>query len=235
MTDPKRLVNSIRIASPCAANWDAMTGDDTVRYCGDCKLNVYNISNMTAADAAALVGRTEGRLCVRLYQRSDGTVLTRNCPVGFRTAVRRVTRSAGAVLTAVLGLFSSAAVSRAWAGPQQQDEPRPLMGEPVAQEPPHVKMGKMVLVRRGEEVTISVLDARGAAVDRAEVSLTNLGTGVVRTAEPDEEGVGYYISAVEPGVYTLTVSAPGFEVSLPKTVRVKKGAPLEITVRLKAE
>ncbi|WP_301002384.1 hypothetical protein [Capsulimonas corticalis] len=31
----------------------------------------------------------EGRLCVRFYQRKDGTMITRDCPVGVRIARRR--------------------------------------------------------------------------------------------------------------------------------------------------
>ncbi|MGB2913963.1 MAG: carboxypeptidase-like regulatory domain-containing protein, partial [Pyrinomonadaceae bacterium] len=48
----------------------------------------------------------EGRLCIRLYRRSDGTVVTKDCPVGFKVYQKRVARYAGAVLTTVLGLFS---------------------------------------------------------------------------------------------------------------------------------
>ena len=49
-----------------------MAGTDTVRFCGLCRLNVYNISEMKAEEAARLLARTEGRLCVRLYKRKDG-------------------------------------------------------------------------------------------------------------------------------------------------------------------
>src|SRR5262245_30602687 len=36
----------LRIASPCSADWDEMTGDDRVRFCGRCRKNVYNLSEM---------------------------------------------------------------------------------------------------------------------------------------------------------------------------------------------
>jgi len=55
---------------------------ERVRHCGECKLNVYNLSEMTQTEAEGLIRKHEGRLCVRYYQRADGTVLTRNCPVG---------------------------------------------------------------------------------------------------------------------------------------------------------
>jgi hypothetical protein len=40
-------LNNIKIASPCSADWEGMFGSQRKRYCGDCKLNVYNISGMT--------------------------------------------------------------------------------------------------------------------------------------------------------------------------------------------
>ena len=76
-------LNNIKVASPCSANWDEMLGDDRKRYCGECKLNVFNLSGMTKMEAENLLLDSEGRVCVRFYRRSDGTVLTQDCPVGW--------------------------------------------------------------------------------------------------------------------------------------------------------
>ena len=51
-----------------------MKGDQRVRFCDQCKLNVYNLSEMSRPAAERLVLQTEGRLCVRYYQRADGTM-----------------------------------------------------------------------------------------------------------------------------------------------------------------
>ena len=72
----------VRIASPCAADWDKMQGDARKRFCGECKMNVYNLSAMTKSEAETLLINSEGRLCARFYRRADGTILTQNCPVG---------------------------------------------------------------------------------------------------------------------------------------------------------
>ena len=45
MTDPNRLLNDIRIATPCTASWNQMTGTDTVRFGGECKLKGCVISD----------------------------------------------------------------------------------------------------------------------------------------------------------------------------------------------
>jgi hypothetical protein len=85
----ENVLENVSIAKPCPASWDRMRGNDRVRFCDGCQLNVYNISAMSAADAARLVAETEGRLCLRFYRRADGTILTQDCPVGLAARVRR--------------------------------------------------------------------------------------------------------------------------------------------------
>ena len=81
-------LDRITIASPCSASWDEMEGDDCVRSCDHCRLHVFNLSAMSQREAENLIARTEGRLCARFYQRSDGTVITKDCPMGL-LALRR--------------------------------------------------------------------------------------------------------------------------------------------------
>ncbi len=101
MTNKTFDLNEIRVASPCPTSWDDMTGDHRVRFCGGCKLNVYNLSAMDRDEAEQLVRNTEKRLCVRFYQRDDGTVLTQDCPVGLRAFVRRTRARIAAVASLV--------------------------------------------------------------------------------------------------------------------------------------
>jgi hypothetical protein len=108
------MLDQIKIASPCSADWDRMEGDDRVRFCSECKKNVFNISAMTRRDAEALIQEKNGDLCTRLYRRSDGTVLTEDCPVGLRVKIVRAKRRLG---WAIAGALSFAT---AWA---QQKSP----------------------------------------------------------------------------------------------------------------
>jgi hypothetical protein len=96
----------VTVAAPCPADWDQMIGNDRTRFCGQCRLNVYNLSGMTKGEAEALIAGTQGRLCVRFYRRADGTILTENCPVGLRALKRRLSRLARATLSAVLSFFA---------------------------------------------------------------------------------------------------------------------------------
>jgi hypothetical protein len=99
-------LEGVRVAAPCPADWERMVGDERMRYCGQCSLHVYKLSGMTKREAEGLVANAEGRLCVRYYRRADGSILTRNCPVGLRAVKQRVSRIAGAALSAVLGFFA---------------------------------------------------------------------------------------------------------------------------------
>lgn len=100
-------LDSVRIAAPCPADWDSMYGNERLRFCEQCQLNVYNLSNMSRAEAEKLIGQTEGRLCVRYYKRRDGSIITQNCPVGLRAIKRRLSRIATAVLSSLLGFFAA--------------------------------------------------------------------------------------------------------------------------------
>jgi hypothetical protein len=111
------VLEDIRIASPCSASWDDMKGDDRVRFCGSCEKNVYNLSAMPRGDAEALLREREGEVCVRLFRRADGTVITgEDCPVGVRK--KRVRRAAFGVAGA--GALAAAAFSTLAAPAVQQ-------------------------------------------------------------------------------------------------------------------
>lgn len=99
-------LSNIKIASPCAANWDEMYGDEQKRFCGDCKLNVYNLSGMSKSAAENLLMETEGRLCVRYYKRADGTILTADCPVGWEMVKRRLSVCTTAIFSLVISLLT---------------------------------------------------------------------------------------------------------------------------------
>lgn len=98
-------LSELRVVNRCSASWDQMTGTERVRHCSQCDLNVFNISDMTRAEAVDLVKQTEGRVCVRYYQRRDGTILTRDCSVRDRVSLS--SRLALAAVCGVLGITMS--------------------------------------------------------------------------------------------------------------------------------
>ena len=154
-------LDNVRVAAPCPANWDSMYGNERVRFCGECQLNVYNLSAMSKAEAEQLIGQAEGRLCVRYYRRRDGSIITQNCPVGLRALKRRLSRVATAIATSVLS-FVSGVVGYRITNPHyitgvmvRGDVYQPLQPNigvtlgTISVEPPEpvVTMGKMALIQ----------------------------------------------------------------------------------------
>ncbi|HEY4395513.1 MAG TPA: hypothetical protein VGP64_15690 [Polyangia bacterium] len=85
-------IDQIEIKSPCTVSWDEMRpsgGDGRVRFCGQCRQNVYNVEAMSRGEAHRLIAVREGRVCVRILRRPDGTVVTADCWARLRAARRR--------------------------------------------------------------------------------------------------------------------------------------------------
>ncbi|HEY6038950.1 MAG TPA: hypothetical protein VIV58_31925 [Kofleriaceae bacterium] len=83
------ILDNIRVASPCTADWSQMTGSERARHCNKCDKQVFDLSEMTRAEAEALIIEKHGKLCARYYRRSDGTILTSDCRVGAAAARKR--------------------------------------------------------------------------------------------------------------------------------------------------
>lgn len=95
------LLEDVRVATPCPANWDDMVGDDVTRFCGGCGKNVTNLSAMTRDDAEAFLGRAHAaNPCVRFYRRVDGTIMEGNCPTGVQKRRVRLALIGGAAAAA---------------------------------------------------------------------------------------------------------------------------------------
>jgi len=96
-------LTELRVAFDCPAKWDDMKGDGRSRHCGTCKRNVYNISDMSREEAIAFLESKGARVCVRYYQRADGTVLTKPCGKMKRVAYRG--RILASSICAALGIL----------------------------------------------------------------------------------------------------------------------------------
>lgn len=72
-------LSTLRVAEPCHADWDAMSGDSRARHCERCRLQVIDLSELSRAEAERVLerGGPGGRLCVRYTQDAAGEVITR--------------------------------------------------------------------------------------------------------------------------------------------------------------
>jgi len=115
MTKFTNPLSNIKIASPCSQDWNEMIGTERKRFCGECKLNVYNLSGMSRGEAENLLISSEGRLCVRFYRRADGSVLTKDCPVGWQAVKQRVSKTATAFASLVFAALSGVGLANYFA------------------------------------------------------------------------------------------------------------------------
>src|ERR1700722_6269530 len=106
------LLDKLYMAAPCDIGWDNMKGDDRVRFCGACLKSVYNISDMTSREAESFLQKHGISLCMRFYQREDGTIITENCQIGLRklrNAGRKVWRIAASFMAFCLSTLNASA------------------------------------------------------------------------------------------------------------------------------
>jgi hypothetical protein len=141
MNTPINL-DELRIASPCNARWEDMTGDERARFCGGCRKHVYNFSAMSRREVETLIREKEGSVCGRFYQRPDGRMLTADCLTGRRQRRSRVARWAGSVFATVMLCFGVRV------NVQAEDTNKIKMGKPAM---PHtnrlpVAMGEMAVM-----------------------------------------------------------------------------------------
>ncbi len=206
-------LQNLQIASPCPSDWNKMVGNEQVRHCSECNLNVYNLSAMTERQVSELVAGHQGkRLCARFYRRADGTILTQECPWRWRTLKRRASRLAGAVLTAMMSVSFAVSKSKA---------PQPVCEcqQAAAKEP---------------TIALMVMDKDGAVIQNAEITLENSSRKEHFTGLTGDSGQ-WSLSRLHPGKYALTVRSPGFR-PFSQIIKVQDGhvAKLKITLPVSA-
>jgi len=165
-----------------------MPGTDRVRHCSQCGKNVYSLSAMTRREAEKLLRETEGSLCMRLYRRADGTVLTENCPAGLRAIGARVSRWAGAAISAAMALSTATLPLVQIASGQEQKSEGAITGV--------VRVGLPDSTR-----TMTLSDAT--------ITVKRDGSGQVYRVSSDPNGK-FRLGSLPAGSYEITVELSGF-------------------------
>ena len=131
----EHFLNHIDIASPCQANWADMAGDEQSRFCSQCNKNVYSLSTLTSEQAQALIMEKEGKLCIRFYQREDGTMLTQDCPRGLQALRLKMIQKTTAIAAAVMTFILFTLTGKSFAAVDDTSGSIVKMGEPKLSEP----------------------------------------------------------------------------------------------------
>jgi hypothetical protein len=84
----------------------------------------------------------------------------------------------------------------------------------------------------GASLAGQVLDQSGAVVVAASLVIRNNATGEVRTSTTNAKGL-YSAQSLQPGIYAITVSAPGFATHVEQGVELTVGATRELDLSLK--
>ncbi len=79
----------------------------------------------------------------------------------------------------------------------------------------------------------TVMDASGASIPRAQVTLTNTETGVTRSVTAEEDG-HYRFSPVPPGIYNIETKAAGFQTETVQHLNINLGLHVtqDVTLRV---
>jgi len=216
MIETTRMLDRLYVASPCFVDWEAMSGNDQARFCDRCQLNVYNISAMTRTQAEELIAKTEGRLCTRLFRRADGTIITQDCPVGIRAIRRRVSRTACAVLGALLSVFTSRTLISA-----------------DHNNCSHYKAKVIKLESPDDSTSIqgTVYYMKDEALVDADVTLTSEQTKRQHVLKTNDKG-RFEFSALPPGKYAISIWSPGFVTFKKRNIIVKPGKGFQLNVMM---
>ena len=192
----KDPLQRLAVTSPCTQDWDSMIGNDRVRFCEHCTLQVHNISEMTRAEALRLAYLSNGRLCVRYYFTAKDEIVTRTpgSPRLYRIG-RRVSRLTTGALSATLSISAAFA------------EPASMVRHDNAVVS-RLRDAENIFASGGSLVG-TVTDPNGALIPGVSVVITNAQTQFEMHGTTNYLGV-FRFDGLAAGSYFLGLKAPGF-------------------------
>lgn len=182
------LLKNVYIAAPCDVKWDSMHGDERVRMCGGCAKNVYNLSAMSSGEAESFLQENGVSQCMIFFRRSDGTIITDNCPVGLRK-LRDNCRKVTGLVAGFMAVILSAPLAFAQRGmndrprdpapPGKHWSPNPAGGGFILRDGPDVmpmRPGRMVAVPPGNrpvQPTIRPIGVKPTPLEPPKIQVKN--------------------------------------------------------------
>jgi len=188
------FIQQLRIASPCSVDWDAMIGNNRVRFCEHCRLSVHHVDSLTRKQLRRLIARSNGRVCVNYTRSQTQPTLPILHKIGRRTSALAA------------GAFSaSLSLSAATAGAQPSSSRTSFAHAVVATS----VLNRQLSTDGTGKLRGRVFDPVGAVVTNAAVSLINSDTNEQYFTSTSDEGE-YLFEGLQPGTYTLKIESPGF-------------------------
>lgn len=223
----KRFIEKIEVKTPCAEDWDAMSGNEKVRFCSHCSKSVNNLSALSRKEAMKVVKESNGNICVRYVKNP-----VNNVPM-FAEQLYQITRRAG-IAAGVLGAsLSLSALTYA-----QDEAEKVKLDSTILRihqsgyfEPVNKERDKEI---KTSDATISgvITDPNGAVIPNVTVILTNNETKESQTAFSNGEGF-YKFENIPSGIYDLEIKeAGGFSGKKIVNIRANEGDVTEANVSL---
>jgi hypothetical protein len=182
---PAITLPNLKLGFKCKQRWEDMVGDERVRACGGCDRPVFNLSEMTRAEAERVLATRGLTPCVRFYRRPDGTVMTTDCPSGERREKRKLAVVASSIAAGTFAMMPNARAEPPDEKSETSETPTELPGETIRVEgvqPPieqtEVLMGEPLVFEHEMGVLI---DREPRDRPRVEVSLWGRFTSGVQT------------------------------------------------------
>lgn len=187
------ILKQIEVKDHCTKDWDEMTGNAEVRFCGHCSLHVNNLSAMTRKQALKLVRESDGRLCVRYIQNPiDKT------PV-FADRIYQISRRAK-IAAGILGAsLSLSALTYAQGGMSVR-----RINEDVKVSQPG-KTDENKTENPSASISGTITDSAGAVIPGIVVSLASADNSFTATAVSNEDGF-YEFKNVPAGNFKLNAA-----------------------------
>jgi hypothetical protein len=207
----KNFLKNLTVPSPCPADWDSMIGNDQVRFCEHCSLDVHNLSLMTRAQAERLVAQSNGRLCVRYHRSSTGQPLTLPVRQKLHRISRRVSRIAAGAFTATLSVTSAVAQGST---SYQSENANPASAAQARW-------------ASGSSIIGTITDQNGAVIAGATVSVSNEELNVALYVSTSFNGQ-FRIEGLRAGSYKLRIEAPGFDADVTEGVYLRENGEAKI-------
>ncbi|MEM9380808.1 MAG: hypothetical protein AAGB93_12720 [Planctomycetota bacterium] len=113
--------SDLKVQTPCRLRWADLEGNGERRWCGQCSLHVVDAAALTRAEARRLVTGSDGRVCMRLVQSSDGRVLHAGDPSPQARRGAPTRRGAMAALRAALAA-AAGMLAACWDATSPPDE-----------------------------------------------------------------------------------------------------------------
>ncbi|MEO6335042.1 MAG: ankyrin repeat domain-containing protein [Pyrinomonadaceae bacterium] len=212
----RSFIDEIRVRDACPQAWDEMVGNDEVRFCTHCAKDVNNLSAMTRKEAARLVRKSGGSLCIRYVQRPEDTA-----PMfaGQLTQItrRRIPLMAAGVMSASLSLATMAYAQGGAATPPMKDTPAAAKVS-ECEDVPKAQVANIESAGNPEKTKPAapagailrgtVVDPMGAVVPNAGVTLVDGPGARLKSIRTDADGA-FRFEKLSSGIYALETEASG--------------------------